>query len=50
MKEFLKWLEENSERLKTYSVAEIVDLAVACGHDRAAIARWATSERFRNVA
>lgn len=50
MREFLDWLERNSEHLKTYSVSEIVDVAIASGMDRKVVAQWATRERFRHVA
>lgn len=50
MKELLTWLQANKEWLTTYSTSEIVDLAVACGMDRSAVAAWATSERFRHAA
>lgn len=49
MKEFLEWLQENQERLKTYSIEEIKDVAIASGYDRAIVSQWATQERFRHV-
>lgn len=46
MNEFETWLEANNEHLKTYSLDEIYDLAIACGLSRIEAAEWYTKRKF----
>lgn len=50
MTAFEKWLEENKDRLSTYNMDEIVDIAIACGHDIAQISQWKTKTKFGRAA
>ena len=50
MTEFEKWLEENRERLTTYSLEEIQDIAIASGQDRIQVAQWFTKTKFSRAA
>ncbi len=49
IKELKAWIEKNQNQLKDYSITDIVNLAIACGFDRSAVAAWATSQRFQNA-
>lgn len=49
IKELKTWIEKNSEQFKTYTTDEIVNLAIACGFERRAVAAWATSQRFQTA-
>lgn len=46
MNELAQWLEENKDRLATYSLEEIYDIAIATGQDRIQVAQWFTKSRF----
>ncbi len=50
MNDFEKWLLENKDRFSTYTLAEIQDLAIACGFSRIDVAQWRTREMFRRAA
>ena len=48
IKELKAWIEKNKE-LATYTTQEIVDLAIACGFQRSAIAQWQTQKKFKEA-
>jgi hypothetical protein len=49
MTDFQKWLLRNQDRFKTYSLAEIAELAVACGFPREEIVQWTVQERWKEA-
>lgn len=50
MKELKAWFDEHQEHLKTYTLDEKCDLAIAAGFDRAIVAQYAVQVRFHEVA
>jgi hypothetical protein len=46
-----RWIADHEEQFKTehYTTSHIVDLAIACGFDRTAIAQWKTSKLFKEA-
>ena len=49
MHELKMWLESNKDHLKDYSLDEKVDLAIAAGMDRIAVAQWRASQTFQEI-
>ncbi len=49
MKELKAWIKAHPEVLIDYSTEDLVNLAVACGFQRSAIAQWVTSRKFKEA-
>lgn len=47
MDEYLMWLTENKQRLNTYSLNEIRDVAIAVGFDQSVVDQWVSREKFQ---
>lgn len=50
MTDFEKWILENHDRLTTYTIEEIVDIAIACGYDFSQIVSWKNKTKWGNAA
>lgn len=51
LKDLQRWVRDHEEQFKAedYTTNHIVDLAIACGFDRVAVAQWQTSQRFKEA-
>lgn len=47
--ELKDWLTRNNDHLKTYSIEELADLAIAAGFSRLVVAQWLTHMKYRRV-
>lgn len=50
-KELKRWVEQQAEKFKAenYTTDDIVNLAIACGFERTAVARWQTQKLFKEA-
>lgn len=50
-KELTAWITRNKDQFSKdkYSLDDIVNLAIACGLDRSAVAQWRTAQMFKRV-
>lgn len=51
-KELVFWISAHQAQFDKdkYTLDDIVNLAIACGFDRSAVAQWRTQKMFRKVA
>jgi len=51
-KELTAWIADHKNQFEKekYTLDEIVNLAIACGFDRSAVAQWRVQQTFRKVA